>query len=250
MGDPLHPRTKSAQMFFTLQGEPMSGPSKSDREILDSRLKSRQLWGELFGWLVRGGLVVEYWEEIGDCFARWHWPSLSLVGGVLVTAGVFGEVFFSRLVLRTSDELQERADSDVARANARAAEAVERAAHADQAAAEANLERAKLEQRFAWRRILPEKKSEIGLSLSQFAGQKASIHFVTEPEVESFTRQLAALLKSANWDVVFGTPASISGLRTGVTVGSTPDERSLNAASAQQYHPLLFDWRGRRARDP
>jgi hypothetical protein len=105
----------------------MSGPSKSDRETLGKRLKSRQFWAEIFGWLVGVGLLVEYWDEIIDCVIKRHWPSRPLAGGLLVTAGVLGEVLLSRLALIISDELQERADSDVSMANARAAEAIERA---------------------------------------------------------------------------------------------------------------------------
>lgn len=106
----------------------MSGPSNSDRNTLRDRLNSRQFWAEVFAWVVGIGLLVEYGQEIVDCFVNRHWPSIPLIGGILVTGGVFGEVFFSRLAGITTEELQERADSDVALANDRAAHAIERAA--------------------------------------------------------------------------------------------------------------------------
>jgi hypothetical protein len=114
-----------------------SGQDSGDRETLGKRLKSRQVWGEILGWLVGIGLVVEYWNEIVACFVHRRPPSLDLIGGILATAGVFGEVWFSRLVLTVSDELQARADSDAAQANERAAQALDRAAQALDRAAQA-----------------------------------------------------------------------------------------------------------------
>jgi hypothetical protein len=124
----------------------MSGPSNKERETLGKRVRSRQFFAEIFGWLVGVGLVVEYWGELVDCVVNEHLPSQPLLGGILVTTGVFLEVLFSRIALIVSDELQQRADSDVAQAN-------ERAANAERMAAEANLARARIEEKFKPRRL-------------------------------------------------------------------------------------------------
>ena len=115
----------------------MNGPNKNDREALGRRAHFRQTCAEIFGWLVGVGLLVEYWDELLDCVTHRHWPSRPLWGGMIVTGGVFLEVLLSRLSLITADELQKRADSDVAQANERAAQALGRAGKAEQAAAEA-----------------------------------------------------------------------------------------------------------------
>jgi hypothetical protein len=132
----------------------MSGPSNSDKETLGKRLKSRQLCAEILGWLVGLGLLVEFWDEIVDCVVNWHRPSRALTGGLLVTVGVFGEVLFSRLALITSDELQGRADSDVAQANERAATAVAEAARLSKETEELRRDNLKMQRLMQPRRIV------------------------------------------------------------------------------------------------
>jgi hypothetical protein len=99
----------------------MNGPSNNDRETLGNRLKRQTFLVEIFGAVVGGGLVVEYWKEIVDCFVNRHLPSQQLSGGLLVVIGVWGEVMFSRLLSATSEKIQTRADSDASIANAQAA---------------------------------------------------------------------------------------------------------------------------------
>jgi hypothetical protein len=102
----------------------MNGPNNNDRETLGKRAHLRQIWAEIFAWLVGVGLIIEFWDELLECIVQRHWPSQPLWGGLIVTGGVFLEVLLSRLALITSDELQKRADSDVAQANERAAQAL------------------------------------------------------------------------------------------------------------------------------
>jgi hypothetical protein len=191
----------------------ISGPHKSDRDNLGRRLKRRESWGERFGIAVGIGLVVEYWDDILDCFIHWHAPPMPLLGGLLVTIGVFGEVLFSRLVVLTSEKLQDLADSEVSQANKRAAEALERAAKAEQAAAEANLARAKIEQRMR-PRVLDntEVTSLIDLLVPY---QKARVEIIVfdvhvgEPLI--FSDQIASIFASAgfasvrHWEAEAGT---------------------------------------------
>ena len=115
-----------------------------ERKVLVDRLGRREFWGELFGWMVGVGLVVEYWQEIVDCFTKRQLPPLPLVGGLVVTLGVLGEVWFSRLASKTAEEISERADSDVAQANKRAADALEAVSRADLNIAELNTETERL----------------------------------------------------------------------------------------------------------
>jgi hypothetical protein len=153
----------------------MNGPNNNDRETLGKRAHLRQIWAEIFGWLVGVGLLIEYWDELLDCIIQRHWPSRPLWGGMLVTGGVFLEVLLSRLALNTSDQLQKRADSDVAQANERAALAIDRAAKAEQATAEANLARAKLEQKFKPRKLSRETLERITEFLRPYAGLRIDV---------------------------------------------------------------------------
>jgi hypothetical protein len=208
----------------------MSGPSKSDREILGKRLESHERWAEVFGWAVGGGLVIEYGKEIVDCFVNWHRPSLALVGAVLVTAGVFGEVFFSRLTVHTSRKLQERADSDIAQAN-------ERAARAEQASAEANLARVRLERQIAGRDIASDERNEIAEKLRTFAGQR--IEITCSPlnhETLWFAGEVGRLLNQAGWlveQILEPHVAMPGGIFTdGFSLMSTSDEKAVAAGRA------------------
>ena len=117
----------------------MSGDSNNDRQVVERRLARRELIATVCGFVVGAGLLIEYGDELVDCFVNWHPPSRQLFGGLLVTVGVFGEVLFARLALTTSRTLQERADSDVAQANKRAAEAIGRAVKAEENIAELSL---------------------------------------------------------------------------------------------------------------
>lgn len=188
----------------------MSGPSKNDRKTLGKRLKSREAWAEVFGWMVGGGLLIEYGKEIIDCFVNWHRPSLALLGGVVVTAAVFGEVLFSRLVVATSDEISRLADSDVAQAYRDAAEALESARKAEQAAAEANLARLTLEQRYAARRISAVTYDDMKKALAPHAGKRVDIFLFDGylTEVRMLAEMVYAAFKVSDWRVGLWTVTS------------------------------------------
>jgi len=147
------------------------------------------------------GLLIEYWREIIDCFVTGHLPSWPLIGGLMVTLGVFGEVWFSRLALKAAEEIQERADSDVATANERSAQAFERASKAEQAAAEANLERIRLEEKLSDRRISAEQRLKIVGALAKRAGESVHVDSLQSAGGEGriFADDIIAVFKEAGW---------------------------------------------------
>lgn len=155
----------------------MSGPKIRDREQLGKLLKRHTFWAEVFGWAVGGALVIEYWDSIIDCVAYHRWPSLSLVGGILVVACVWAEVLFSRFVSTTSDDIQHLADSDVARALARAAEA--------------DLKRAELEERLSARHVSDKQAESLGERLAPLADKVAiRVLVIDDDEAIRFAREL------------------------------------------------------------
>lgn len=228
----------------------MSGPNKSDRRVLGKRLKRWQFWSEIFGWAVGGGLIVEYWDEIIDCFVNWHWPSRSLVGGMLVTAGVFGEVLFSRLVLTTSDELQEHADSDVAQANERAAQAFERAADAEKVAAEANLARVRIEEALQQRIITPPQLELLKDTLSSALPSERMIFTIAAwprlSETERFAASIAESLHAIGFNALYIIDENFVVRGDGLYVAATPDDecQTLGKAIAEGLTRIGFsgDW--------
>jgi hypothetical protein len=187
----------------------------TDRKALVDRLGRREFWGELFGWMVGVGLVVEYWQEIVDCFTKRQLPPLPLVGGLVVTLGVLGEVWFSRLASKTAEEISERADSDVAQANERAAEALKAVSRADlniaelnteterlrKETADANLARAKIEQRMSVRSFTADDFNKLITLLKPHSPKLVDIvvydHHI--PETKVFAGQLSFVFISAGW---------------------------------------------------
>jgi hypothetical protein len=186
----------------------MSRPHNIDRKTLGDRLGRREFWGEVFGWMVGGGLLIEYWREIRDCFVKGQLPSWPLIGGLLVTLGVFGEVWFSRLAQKTTEEIQERADSDVALANERAAEALKAAAEANLLAEQERTERVRMQETLARRtvsRSLTEReRNRIRARLQEFTGQPFIIsaladHHDALSEQFMFIAELRKLLSDSGW---------------------------------------------------
>lgn len=229
----------------------MSGPISSDRKVLRGRLEHRQFWAEVFGWIVGVGLVVEYWKEITDCIITRHWPSTELIGGILVTAGVFGEVFFSRLAGITTDTLQELADSDVAQSNRRAAEALESAGKAERAAAEANGRTAELN---AETERLRKENNDTALLLRYrsigdpstfeqtmrgFSGTKYTLEFlVNSNEAGTFQNELNLALTRSDW-IGASVPVARPYLGFGIYILTVPGRDCIAQSKAAE---ALADW--------
>jgi hypothetical protein len=64
----------SGNLFYHVPLYRFPGPNSSDREALGRRLKRRHGIAKIFGWAVGGGLPIEFWGEIVDCFVNWHLP--------------------------------------------------------------------------------------------------------------------------------------------------------------------------------
>jgi hypothetical protein len=153
-------------------------------------------------------LLIEYGEEIIECITTPHWPSVGLTGGLLVTLGVFGEVWFSKLALRIAEEISERADSDVALANERAAKAQQMAAEANLATERERVERLRVEdtlkRRTVSRLLNDEEAEQLKSILAPHAGQEFKIsaladHGFQGTEQYVFLNQLKTIMVAAGW---------------------------------------------------
>ncbi len=90
-----------------------------------------------------------------------------------------------------------------------------------------------LDERLAWRDISPRQRSEIVNALRTFPGQSTHITFrMLDPEAARLSGQLAQILNAANWKTSFGTPNPSVSIEAGISIGSTSDEPSRNAAIA------------------
>jgi len=235
--------------------------------------------------LVVVGLVLEYWHEIKEFWEHVRWPMaafpwgklVAISGGILVTLGVAGELFFTYQASRVETKLRENNhrievllnkeagdawnaaesakatakgfESQIAGANARAAEA-------NRIAEEERLARARIEARVAWRHLTKEQQSAMAEHLKRFSGQWGNIGRVSyDVEITSFATDIAKTLQAAGWHVLppsaitmrgvpapaFGNP--IEPVITGVTINSTPDSRAreMGDAVSSELHSFGYD---------
>ncbi len=130
-----------------------------------------------------------------------------------------------------------------------------RAAEANEKAESERLERIRLEEDLAWRRLSKEQQQLITTKLASFSGQPVSIWYgAGDKEAETLAWELGSALQSAKW-IVFspaskinlaqsGAPfGSVSPNETGITIASTGDKQSIEASKAlvHELFALGFD---------
>jgi len=193
--------------------------------------------------LVVIGLVVEYWHDVQDFWVRLTWPMASfpwdkftaLVGGILVTMGVAGELFVTYKASSVETKLRENShkietlltqEAGDAATSAKTAheeadavkqEAKEITDRLDNASAQlADLEQDILAQGPRWR-LLKRNEAVFIAALKPFAGQKATVVICGQGETERFVFEqvLLDLLRKAGWSTGYqqwkGCPVMLSG---------------------------------------
>jgi hypothetical protein len=259
--------------------------SALQREIsgLESSLDSIEFWLFLSTLAVVVGLLVEYWFplwELIEALRKRPFPwklVLEIVGGVLVTIGVAGELWFQsraskvETTLRSdSHQIEGILNKQAADAQGEAAEARKEAEGFESQIADAErgaeqlrkdaegerLARVTIEAKVAWRHLTEKQKSEIATSLGDFSNQEGGSFWFEAGDTEAaiFASDIAESLKAAH--IVVQPPASMVVMResgkfgdpikppdTGVILQSTKDERSRLLADAiiRELHLLGFD---------
>jgi hypothetical protein len=159
--------------------------------------------------VVVAGLVVEFGPELREALVKRVLPSREVQGSIIVTLGVMAEAFLSWRALVYA----RRAELD---AEERMAESVERSRQAEQAASEANLERVKLEERLADRRVSSLQMKILKRDLEKFSGGTLWIYGLEDNEAIRFSKELAFSLEYAGLKVQFrkfdpdGSPPGLS----------------------------------------
>jgi hypothetical protein len=166
----------------------------SKKRSLEGAVDSLATWLEIFTALVVVGLIVEYGPEIFIDIVEKKPPSSGLVGGLLITIGVAGELLIGFRANRKEAELREVNDLIIAEAN-------ERAARAEQSAAEATLARVKIEEKLAPRKLTEAARADLVEALAPFEGRKVDvvIYDVYEDEVHRLGVSLDETFKLAGW---------------------------------------------------
>jgi len=175
---------------------------------------------------------------------------ISVVSTVLVVwMGNVKEEYLNR-ALADSRERTATLEKHSAELKGAVSEADARAAEANVKAEKERLERIRLEEDLAWRRLTNKGRQIIASSLAKFSGQIVSLWYgAGDKEAETFAWELASSLDSAKW-IVFSPASSItmassgklfgsvSPQETGITVNSTGDHSSSEASQAL-VHELL-----------
>ena len=231
---------------------------------LEKSLTSLEFWLFAATALVVLGLVLEYWHEIPEAIIdlkrAWAWkPLLVIIGAVLITVGVAGELAVQFFAARKETKLRKANDAVFSILNGRAAETLEHAAKADERASQnekeaarlskiaedERLARIKIEEDVAWRRLTKDQQIKMASRLKSFSSETVLLQYnLNDLEADSFASDIASALQRAKWKKVF-EPLAIMMMREGpvplgtnpplaggVVVVSTGDQTSHNASDA------------------
>lgn len=214
---------------------------------LEASLDRWTFWLWLSTAAVAAGLLVEYIPETVEFIKLlkrtrrfWRRKLFTVMGGVLITVGVVGELGVA--VMSSSVETKLRAArhdieavlnkeasdarKDAGDANERAGKAAEHASLADERAANAEKEaarlkkaaedeklaRVKIEERIRPRRLSPRQREVIRAALSPYSGARVRISTVAD-DAESFNlgADIKDAVSSAGWLVAFFGPVTYLG---------------------------------------
>jgi hypothetical protein len=211
-------------------------------DSLEKSLASLEFWLLAATALVVLGLVLECWHEIpaaiDELRRAWAWKSfLVIVGGVLITVGVAGELAVQFFASRKETNLRKANDAVFSILNGKAAEALERAAKADERASQnekeavrlskiaedERLARVKIEEDVTWRRLTKDQQIKMASRLKPFASGTALLQYnLNDLEADSFASDIASVLQQAKWKKVF-EPLAVMKMREGpVSLGTNP----------------------------
>lgn len=168
-----------------------------DPSALENVSRSLEASLDCWGWLILAstavvvlGLVIEYWEPVHECIEEWLRPAAAfpwrkfwgLAGGILVTAGVAGELGFTYKASRIETSLRANnhqiellLNQGVSGALQNAAEANDRATANDLAAQRLKAENLRLEAIIAPRSLSLGAQQQIANACSGFKGNGAVV---------------------------------------------------------------------------
>jgi hypothetical protein len=203
-------------------------------EAIDSASESCERWEIGFAILVILSVVAETvlataHPSYDSLLALWG----SVITDALIAIGIVGEVIFGRIDGRYQTELRKRSNDRLAQVEfdngflqESAARANERAAEALQKAAKSDLDRAKIEQRLAYRSLNDEQFGFVVDQIREFSGTPVSI-VIRSPEsieITLITNLLIHVVSTAGWRVVTGGKIDRGPLVVGIPIGAIGEQ--------------------------
>ncbi|SRR6266478_2054883 len=234
-------------------------PSILERDIsnLERSLDSLEGWLAFMTALVVLGLVIEYWHELPEAITAlrraWSWKPLCIVvGGILITVGVAGELVVQRIasdketaLRKANDKIFTGLNIEAAQARRDASAASERASKADERAsknekeaaqlrnmAEAErLERIKLEAIVAPRSLSLDQQAQIAAACSGFRGHRVLLtSYGMDGEAAALGAQIISALQAAHVTVLDGRASIMSagGFDVGIHIRNQTSQSTEN----------------------
>jgi hypothetical protein len=163
---------------------------------------SASLWDGISFWLIGVGAILAFVGTVAGWRAR--------------TLG--RELAIEKTAIAARDK--DASDRAIADANARAEEAKRAAAEANVKAEHEKLERLKLEQKIAPRRVSKDQQSSIGEALKPYRPSGHVLVFVSKEDVEIvlFAKELAVAMEGAGWSVRMAVKKYHNRIPVGVSV--------------------------------
>ena len=248
-----------------MANQPNSAPDNPSIQSLNSRIASLQTsanrWSAGYLWVTGLAVVVAATALYAQFKALDFTRKLSIAQSELDglkdrqsetrIAELYKSAADANLTAGQARERAAEAEKHLADANARAAEA-EKMAEGE------HLERIKLEEKIAWRRLTVSQQRDIAFRLRRFAGEIGDcLYRGNDMEAFTFSSDIAAALREAGWRAIppsqamsamkMGQPPTamspIERVDTGVQITSTADRNSVSAARAveQELQRLGFD---------
>ena len=160
------------------------------------------------------GLVLEYWHEVKEFWVHVSWPMatfpwgklIALSGGILVTIGVFGELFVTYKASRIETKLRENNHKietmlagEASDAWQKSGTAIERAGKLEKEAAALRLENTRLEAIIQPRSLSSDQQRQIIEVLRKFSGHPAVeiSSYGLDAEALPLGTQLISIFRSA-----------------------------------------------------
>jgi len=201
---------------------------------LESALDNLGVWLLVAIALVVLGLVLEYAHQIPESIATYKkertiWPLLVIVGGILITVGVAGELLIQHLASPKETALRKANDELVGLLNLKTANALQEAARLGKVAEDEKLERIKLEAAVAPRSLSLNQQKSIAEAVQKFRGHGVLVSsYGIDGEGAALAGQLITCL-SAVGIVVADARASIvvaGGFETGIHIRGPAAEQN------------------------
>jgi hypothetical protein len=227
-------------------------------EIISKALESSlDFWGLLLlisTAVVVAGLIVEYRDETSEFWTLCRWPMSSfpwhkfrgLLGGILVTIGVAGELAFTYTASRVETKLRDNNHHVVSSLQTTISQNNLEAQRLRKETEDEHMARVEAEESVAWRKLSPSAKARLRITLQPqlFSASRTWLMYnFNDMEAFTFGDDLAEVLKAAEWHPTDVEPIELMAEgpvpfgraprpERGIVVSTTGEQSNEDAANA------------------